>query len=300
MLDFVGIIWCLKFMHNKGFTLIELLVAIAVIGILLAGSFASVGSLRDTYSLLSAADTVKMTLEKSRLSSLAREDGAGYGVKLNETSILLFKGSSYNPNDPNNKTIGLPTGTKISSINLDSGAASDAVVFGNLTGTTTPGTIILSLINDSSKTRTIYISGSGKISSLPGTISVGGGGGGSTPVGSGNLNFDMGWSIQTTSELKFRFLTDPQYEQVFIMQPHFNGDKSVFNYVGYFGVGGVSQKISMYSNHLDPNNTILSIIREPEGVAVPLEVSIDDRVIVTYLSDGTAVAGSFGGTMTVQ
>jgi hypothetical protein len=217
---------------------------------------------------------------------------------LNETSILLFKGPSYNPNDSSNKIIGLPVGTKISSIDLSGG---DTVVFGNLTGTTTPGTIVVSLISDSSKTRTIHISGSGKISSLPGTVSGGGGGGGgSGPASSGNLSFDMGWSIQTTSELKFRFLTDPQYEQVFIMQPHFNGDKSVFNYVGYFGVGGVSQKISMYSNHLDPNNTILSIIREPEGISVPLEVSIDDRVIVTYLSDGTAVAGSFGGTMTVQ
>lgn len=285
-------------MRNKGFTLIELLVAIAIIGILLAGSFASVGSLRDTYSLLSAADTVKMTLEKSRLSSLAREDGSGYGVKLNEASILLFKGSSYNPNDSSNKIIGLPVGTKISSIDLNGG---DTVVFGNLTGTTTPGTIVVSLISDSSKTRTIHISGSGKISSLPGTIDGGGGGGGGGGgADSGNLNFDMGWSIQTTSELKFRFLTDPQYEQVFIMQPHFNGDKSVFNYVGYFGVGGISQKISMYSNHLDPNNTILSIVREPADVGVALEVSIDDRVIVTYLSDGTAVVGSFGGTMTVQ
>ena len=83
------------------------------------------------------------------------------------------------------------------------------------------------------------------------------------------------------------------------MQPHLNGSKTVFNYVGYFNEGGVNQKITMYSNQLDPNNTILSITRNPR-VRPTLEISIDNNVIVTYFADGTVSVGSSGGTMIAQ
>lgn len=288
----------------KGFTLIEVLLVIAVTGILIAGSVVSLSGLRISASLSAGADTIKLALEKSRLSVLVKENGGGYKLKFNEKNMVLFKGASYDPADSSNTIINLPLGTEITSINLNAGG--DVVSFSHLNGTTTPGTIVLSAVNDLTHTRTIYIDGTGRISHQD-TSSVGGGSGGAggsggqgQAVDGGHQDFNLGWSIQNTSELKFNFLTTPSAEKVFIMQPHFNGNHTVFNYVGYFSEGGVAQKITMYSSQLDPNNTVMSIIREPAANGPTLEISIDDRIIATYYSDGTVSAGSGGGIMITQ
>ena len=285
-------------MKSSGFSIVELLVVIAIIGILLAGSVVSLSGLRASSGLSAGASTVKLTLEKSRLSALVKEDGSGYGVKFNETGLILFKGMSYNPNDPGNKTVNLPGGVKITSVDLAAGG--DTVRFSHLTGTTTPGAVVLASINNPDLTRTIYIDGSGRVYHSAASGGSGGGGGGGSGgqgqvVDGGNQNFNLGWSIQNTSELKFNFLTAPPHTEVFIMQPHFNGSRTVFNYIGYFGAGGVTQKITMYSNQLDPVNTIMSIAREPAASGPTLEISIDGRLIATYFADGTVSAGPDGG-----
>lgn len=290
-------------MKNSGFTIIELLVVIAVAGILLAGSVVSLSSLRASSNLTAGADTIRLTLEKSRLSALVKENGTGYSLKFNENNLTLFKGAVYDPGDSANKIISLPFGTKITSLNL--GTGSDVVSFSSLVGTTSPGTIVLSSVNDPSKTKTIYIDGSGRVYNAymaggGGSSSGGSGGGQGQVIDSGRQEFNLGWSIQDTSELKFKFLTDPPETKVFIMQPHFNGNHTVFNYVGYFSEGGVAQKITMYSSQLDPQNTVMSIIREPAASGPTLEISIDNRVIVTYLADGTVSVGSGGGMMITQ
>lgn len=290
----------------RGFSVVETIVVIAITMILLTGGVVSLAYLRTGNNLLVAADTVKIALEKSRLSALVREDGVGYNLKLNETDLVLFKGTNYNPAAADNKVIGLPPGIKIVAVNLSGGGS--VVSFSSLTGTTTPGTVVLAAASDLSKTRTIYLEGSGRVFSSSGVSSEGSGSGSGGSAGAssnpttdtGRQDFDLGWSIQKTSELKFRFLTDPPDTNIFIMEPHFNGDKSVFNYVGYFSAGGATQKIRIYSNRLDPSNTILAITREPNTVAVPLEISIDNRVIVTYLGDGTMSVGAFGGTVISQ
>ncbi|MEK7564769.1 MAG: type II secretion system protein [Patescibacteria group bacterium] len=283
-----------------GFTLVELLVVIAITSILLAGGVVSLSNIRTSSSLSAGADTIRLTLEKSRLSALVKENETGYSVKLNENNIVLFKGVSYDLNNSSNKIINLPSSTKITSVNLGNG--NSIVSFSSLTGTTSPGTIVLSSTIDPSHIRTIYLDGSGRIYHAY-TSAGGGGGGGSGGDGqvtdSGHQEFNLGWSIQDTSEIKFKFL-DPPTTKIFLMQPHLNGSKTVFNYVGYFNEGGVNQKITMYSNQLDPNNTILSITREPKGSGPTLEISIDNNVIVTYFADGTVSVGSSGGTMIAQ
>ncbi|MDP3764647.1 MAG: prepilin-type N-terminal cleavage/methylation domain-containing protein [bacterium] len=284
-----------------GFTLVELLVVIAITSILLAGGAVSLGGLRVSGGLSAGADTIKLTLEKSRLSSLVKEDETGYSVKLNDTNLVLFKGLIYNANNSSNKIINLPSGTKITSINLNNGG--DVISFSHLNGTTTPGTIVLSSVKDPAYTRTIYVSGSGRVyhAYTSGGSAGGGGSGGQGQVAdTGHQEFNLGWSIQNTSELKFKFLTEPSQTEVFIMGPHFNGSRTVFHYVGDFDAGGLEQRITMYSNHLDPTNTIMSIVRSPASSGPTLEIYIDDRLLVTYFSDGTVSAGSSGGTMIVQ
>ncbi len=288
-------------MKNRGFTIIELLLVIAITGILLVSGAVSFRGLRISSGLSAGASTIKLTLEKSRLSALVKENETGYSVKLNETNLVLFKSAVYNPNDSSNKIVSLPPSTKITSVSLEAGGV--VVSFSNLTGTTSPGTIVLTSTIDSAYARTIYIDGSGRVyhayTSSGGSNGGGGSGGQGQVADSGSQQFNLGWSIQDTSELKFNFV-DLSLTKIFLMQPHLNGNKSVFNYVGYFNEGGVNQKITMYSNQLDPSNTVLSIIREPKGSGPTLEISIDNKTIVTYFADGTVSVGSNGGTMIVQ
>lgn len=280
----------------------EVLVVTAIFMILLAGGVVSLAGLRSSRNLSAAADTVKIALEKSRLSSLVKEGGSGYGLKLNEVDVVLFQGAVYDPASAENKIIGLPAGTKILSVSLNGGGS--VVSFNNLSGTTTPGTVVVALINDPQQTKTIYIDGSGRVLASSSATSGGGGGGGgggvSQTTDTGHQDLDLGWSIQTTSELEIKYLSDPPDTNVFITEPHFNGDRSVFNFVGNFSGGGASQQIRIYSNQMSAGNTILSITREPANISVPLVISIDNRTIITYFGDGTMSVGAFGGTVVGQ
>ena len=67
-------------MKQGGFSVIELIVVIAIAGLLTSGAVVSFGTFRNSTNLEAAADLIKTTLEKSRLSALAREDGSGWGV----------------------------------------------------------------------------------------------------------------------------------------------------------------------------------------------------------------------------
>lgn len=290
----------------RGFTLIEILVVIAIVGILLSGAVASISTVRSENSLLTAADLIKTTIEKSRMSSLAKEDGFGYSVKILEDGVVWFLGKTYDSGEISNKKISIPFGAKVLSADIGGG---DIILFNTLTGTTTPGAIVVSSTSDPSRTRTIVINGSGKVYHASSIVSVGGGGGGSGGGSGGgdsgtpdsrHVHYDMDWSIQGSSELKFVFLTVPQQTNEFFMHPHFNGDETVFSYVGYIPVGGAVQEIRINTHYLDGNTTDLSIRRTSEEELKPMEVYIDSKLIATYLADGSVVVGPFGGIVEGQ
>src|SRR3989344_1954840 len=113
---------------RRGFTLIEVAIVTAIFGILLAGAVVSFQNLRGGSTLHSATDFVKTRLEKSRLATLSKEDGSGWSVKVNEYNLTWFKGQIFNPASPDNKTLILPVGARVSSVNLEN---SGAIVFFN-------------------------------------------------------------------------------------------------------------------------------------------------------------------------
>ena len=84
------------------------------------------------------------------------------------------------------------------------------------------------------------------------------------------------------------------------MHPHFNGDESVFSFVGDVDVDGSEQNIRINTHYLDGSTTNLSIRRESDTELKPVEVYIDNKLIATYLADGSVVIGPFGGIMDGQ
>ncbi|MEK7077938.1 MAG: prepilin-type N-terminal cleavage/methylation domain-containing protein [Patescibacteria group bacterium] len=277
---------------RRGFTLIEIVIVTAIFGILAVGAVVSFQAVRGSTDLSSAVDFVKAKLEKSRLATLAKEDGSGWSVKVNEYDLIWFKGQTFNPLDPDNKTLILPVGTKVSSVNLENSGS--AVFFNTLTGTTSPGTIVLALTINPAQISTLYISRSGQIYTSASANTL------KPTTDTRHLHFDLGWSIQNAVELKFRFLTDPEDVRAIVMTPYFNTDQTGLDYTGSFTVAGQPQKIRVHTHNLDSSVTTLSIHRDLMNNSKPVEIYIDSKIIVTYAADSSAIVGAFGGTMTPQ
>lgn len=276
---------------KNGFSLVELIVVMAIGGLLTALSTVSFGALRNSTNLEAAADLIKTTLEKSRLSALAQEDGSGWSVKINTDNLVWFKGANYDPESTDNKPIGLPSGTEVVSVNLENSGSS--VFFNTLTGTTSPGSITVSLISNPTRTSTVRINRSGAVarSSSAGLAKP--------TTDHRHLHFDLGWSIQGALELKFVF-SSPSLTQTVVMAPYFNANSSVFDYTGTFTVGGQSQKIKVHTHSLTGSNTLLSIGHSMMENTKAVEILINNKSIATYTAAGAATAGAFGGTMTQQ
>lgn len=259
------------------------------IGALLTGGAAvSWSKLRSDSGLTAAADSVKATLEQARLMTLSRQNDAAWGIKIDTNSVTLFKGPVFVGGDAANKVINLPAGLKIQTISLENGGSE--ILFDGLTGTTTPGSIIVSAGDEPSQQKTIHISRSGLV-----TLSASGAAAKSL-TDSRHLHFNLGWSIQPSSEIVFRF-SGPDDVRTVAMSPYFNADKTSWDYTGNFNVGGQTQKIRVHTHSLSPSDTLLSVERNRMNNTVALEILIDSKSIVSYLADGTATRGAFGGEM---
>lgn len=257
---------------------------------LAGGGLAAFSRIKRSTDLAAGADLVKFTLEKARLSTLAKEDGAGYSVKINPTALVWFKGQTYNPADPANKLLGLPGGVAVSGVDLENGG--DMVFFSGLTGTTSPGTITLTLASDETKTAALYLNRAGSVYFSSDSVLA------KPTADSRHLHFDLGWSIKGAVELKFVFLSKPKKTEKVAMAPFFNADLTSFDYTGQFTVDKENQEIRVHTHFLDAANTILSIGRDGAKNTQPVEIYIDGKLIATYAADGSAAAGPFGGVMT--
>lgn len=273
----------------RGFTLVELLVVMAISALLVGGAVVSWGNLRAGSGLAAAADSVRATLEQARLQALARQDDAGWGVKVDTNSVTLFKGPIFAAGEAANRIVNLPAGVKIQTISLENGGSE--VLFDGLTGTTTPGSVVVAAGDEPSQQKTIYIARSGVVT-LSASVAVA-----KSLTDSRHLHFDLGWSIQSSSQIVFRF-SSPDDTRTVLMSPYFNADKTSWDYTGTFSVGGQTQKIRVHTHSLSPSSTLLSVERNRMNNTVALEILIDSKSIVSYTSDGTATKGAFGGEMT--
>jgi len=121
----------------KGFTLIEILIAAAIIaGLAGLGLFLSFDSYRN-YALNVERDILVNVLQKARSLSLNNIDESAYGVYIQNSNFIIFKGDSYVSRDPiYDETI--PTNSSVSKSGLQE------IVFEQLTANSSAsGDIIL-------------------------------------------------------------------------------------------------------------------------------------------------------------
>jgi prepilin-type N-terminal cleavage/methylation domain-containing protein len=152
-----------KMSKNKtfsGFTLIEILVVIAFIALLSTITFQSFRALNDKEALDKDAHGILSLMLEARSLTLSSKNANQYGVHFESDKAVIFTGGVYDANASDNVVMDLNHGVRITDIDLQGGG--NEVIFTRLTGNTSQyGTTTISLLADSSKTKSIVIFQSG-------------------------------------------------------------------------------------------------------------------------------------------
>lgn len=152
---------CLR--HGRqGFTLIEIILVMAIIGVLAVVSLKAMAKFRNQGILDSTVQGIVAVLREAQSLTLASKEDSSYGVQLEETRIVLFQGTTFDEDDPDNVVSDLAPQILISEIDLDSGGFE--IVFERLTGETDNfGTTTVEISRGNSDPRYIIVEKSGII-----------------------------------------------------------------------------------------------------------------------------------------
>lgn len=149
---------------KRGFTLLEIMIVIGIMAIISAIILFSFGKLNSDQALDKDVLSVISLLNDARSLTLSSKGGTQYGVHVEGDRVVLYKGATYSPSDPENVVQGLNSMVHISSYVL-AGGASD-ILFKRLTGNTEQsGTLTLSIRNDPSVQKNITIFETGIVES---------------------------------------------------------------------------------------------------------------------------------------
>jgi len=147
---------------QRGISLLEVLITVAVIGILTAVIAYSFISFKNTQLLSVARDQVVSIVIKAKSETLASKNSMSYGVHFENIKVVLFTGPTYSATAVDNQVYVFDSKVSMSSIVLTGGG--NEILFDRLTGFVTQnGNVIVSLISDTSKQKSITISKTGII-----------------------------------------------------------------------------------------------------------------------------------------
>lgn len=148
---------------SRGITMLELVVVIAIIIVLASLIITSFSAFRNSKILDTGTENVLSILAKARGNTLSSKNDYQYGVHLETSQVVLFRGGVYSSSDSSNEVAPLDSALEISSITL-TGGGSD-VIFDRLTGKTSmDGTVVVRVKSDNTKTKTITINATGSAS----------------------------------------------------------------------------------------------------------------------------------------
>ncbi|MHB1118281.1 MAG: pilus assembly FimT family protein [Minisyncoccota bacterium] len=150
---------------NQGFTMLELLVVVSIMAVLVAIILSPFAAFRNSKVLDTVSEETLALLSEARGDTLSAKNGYQYGVHFEASQIVLYRGSVYTSNDVNNRVVVLDDALEVASVALAGGGSE--VLFDQLTGETSQsGTVVIRVKNDTAKSRTIAIEGTGVASGL--------------------------------------------------------------------------------------------------------------------------------------
>ena len=148
---------------KRGLALVELLVVIAIIGAILYIVLPPFASIKESQVLSNGVENVMSALNKARTQTLASLNSSEYGVRFEESQIVIFTGKVYAGGAPDNEILDINEPAAISNVTLGGvSGSSGEIYFNRLSGTPDKsGTITVSA---GSKSKVITISPAGAVS----------------------------------------------------------------------------------------------------------------------------------------
>ena len=286
----------MNFGSKKGFTALEILIVVGVFTLLGVLSLVSFINSRRVRDLVTAGQDVLSVLSLAQARAVAGEDGEQWGVRLEQSQFIIFRGASY-AGGTAVRTYALPATIEIVDITL-AGGGQDAV-FRRLDGQTSQAGMFTVRVRDSAiRTFPITVDPSGRAYQTS-----------TAPVQSGtrltdarHRTFAFNWGIDDAVNIIFTF-SDPPVVQTVVMTPlpprsAYDSGELVFP------VGGFSQTIRVHALSLTPFQTTLSVDRDCRKNNKKVAIAIVDGDLITkdtatYEADcRTVTAGASGGVMT--
>ena len=264
--------------------MLELLIVLSILFVLFLASLPFVLNLFHRQAdLTNSVESVIEALRLAENKTLASEGQGHWGLYFSTSTspnqFILFKGETYAGRaSSSDETYFLPPSIFFKDIDL--GGKKEIVferVSGEILGLSGSGKVILSLKSDVSKTKTLFIEGNGRIG-LTQPISYSDN---NRIKDSRHTHFDLGWSIQNSSTLKFYFPRVSRTENV-LMASYFNPSKTDFDYdntANPFVINGKNQAFRVHTHVLDAFNTLVSISRSRKD-------GMNNEEVYVYIVDG--------------
>ena len=108
-----------NYFYTRGISLLETIITVAILATILAVVIPQFGKTRETQVLNSAVGDILSSINKARTQTLASVDSSSFGVRFETNEIIIFKGTSFSQNDPDNQEIPILSPASISNVNLN-------------------------------------------------------------------------------------------------------------------------------------------------------------------------------------
>ena len=157
----------MKILKNSGISILELLMALAILAIVVSFIILNLTKFRNEQALQNTTSDIISLVNEARTKTISSVNSTTYGVHFEASRAVLFAGSSFTEPNSNNKQVDINSAVSIpvsGGINLNGGGSD--VIFTRISGDTTNyGTIIVRLVSDATRQKTITINKTGIVSS---------------------------------------------------------------------------------------------------------------------------------------
>ncbi|PIZ88822.1 MAG: hypothetical protein COX90_02540 [Candidatus Nealsonbacteria bacterium CG_4_10_14_0_2_um_filter_38_17] len=284
---------------RNGISLFEVVVVVGIVLCLIAIAVPALRFFQRDSDLNNSAEEIINTLRLAQSKTVASEGSSKWGVYFNNATMphkyTLFKGSSYATREISFDEIhNLPSLVEISAISLGSG---NEVVFNKVSGGAIPsGNVVIRLVNETSKTKSVYIDSAGQVSlNSPSTPSDG------RVQDSRHVHLDYNANAQDAITLKLIFPDYPADNYNIYFQTYLNADKTEFSWEGIVLVGPdgskTEQRLKIHTHNLTITVAQFCVHRplssDQSYNDKALNIFLDTEELIRYAADerGTTTKG---------
>ncbi len=276
----------------KGFTLLELLIYVGILALIGGIGLVSFVNSRNVRDLTNSGQQVISILRLTQTKTLAGEDNSSWGVILEASGYILFRGTTY-ASASFTQSFNLPSNIEITNISLAGGG--QEVVFNRLDGRTNQaGSFDLRVIGTGGTVFPVTVDSSGKAyrtGSAPAPA-------GSRVIDTRHRTFNLAGTIRDSLTMTLTFSDSPNPDTVYPVTITPSAPRTSFDWSGTVTVGGQDQTLRIHSLSITDTATALSVDRDCRKNTKQVKITFDTSDMATYNADCQNITiWTFGGTV---